>query len=685
MPRESAVTWLKRVREGQAVLKRWVEKSDPFVRAYNGVFPNSLQGEGAENIDSNFVLAVTRSYVSQLFFRNPKITVPPRRPEDLKHAHLASAVINRVIEESKAEVAFQAAMTDAVLRGGGWVKLGYHTESAPKPDEDVVLNSADEDIHRENEKLLMNLDVEVQKDEDHDKHAASHQALLDDPQVMANIIGQFGEEAALKIIAHIEEHKRLKKQVAKEGRLDWRVAPEQVWCRHVDPRDVIIDSNATRLEDARWIAFRSVRTIRSIKRDPAYQNTSSLEGSMVTPHQEFGLGSTPKDPKSEMQEIQQAVLRKRGNRRKGPRPELLDPDDERIELFEVWDRQTERVMVVTDQSDRFLRNDISPYLNVPGFFPAVQLTFNNKLGTGGDAEAERAYGYSLVEPWWSEQLELNKLESLRLCIAKHNVPKYLADASLSDESLRKISRGDVGTIVKLANTLPDGTKDPRLIISAIGLQTASIDIHQAIRTLKDEISFKSGLGEIQLGGQSTARTATATQVQVASQSAGLDKMLDHIENAFQQIARVARSMVRQYFTTERTVALTGPEGQEWASYLGADLYGDEILVETRTSAASNKNLRQFQALQLYNLLAQNPAVKLRELTDYVLREHGVPTPATFLKTDEEIQAELAAQQAAQEGGAGGPVDVSVAQQAAPTEGRLARQASGDKLQSGLTF
>lgn len=699
MPRESAAVWAKRIREGKDVLERWVQKSDAYVRAYNGKFPNSLQGDGAENITSNYVLAVTRTYVSSLFFRNPKVTIPHKRPEDLQHAHIASAVINRVIEESHAEIAFQNAIRDAVLRGGGWVKFGYHTESAPKYDEEVTVNSADEDIHRENELLLQNLDVEATKEENHAKHIAAHQALLDNPQIVATIIQQFGEVAALKIIAHIEEHKRLKKEVEKEGRLNWRVQPEQVWVRHTDPRDVIIDPNATCLDDARWIAFRTVRTLASVKRDPAYKNTSNLDGSTVSPHQDFSGGGS--GPSSQEDFIAQELLKSENGRTKldrgrtEPKTPMSDPDDLRIELFEIWDRQTERVLVVTDQSDRFLRNEPSPYMDIPGFFPVVHLTFNEKMGTGGDEEAERPYGYSLIEPWWTEQLELNKLESLRLVIAKHNVPKYLADGSLSDEVLRKVSRGDVGAIVKINNNLPEGVKDPRLVISAIQLQNTSMDIHAGIQSLKDEISFKSGLGEIQLGGQSTARTATATQVQVASQSASLDKMLDSIENSFQHMARATLAIVRQYYTVERAIALTGPEGEIWTTYLGTDLYGDEIRVDTRTSAAANDNLKKFQALQLYNLLAQNPAVKLRELTDYVLREHGVPTPAIFLKSDEEIAAEQQAlmQQQAQAQAAGRPqgenqqtfVDSSVAQQAAPSEGRLARQATGDKLQSGLQF
>lgn len=481
--RDSARVWKKRVHEGREVLKRWVKRSDPYVRAYCGKFPASLTGDASENVESNYVLATTRALVSSLFFRNPKVSIPPQEPKDMQEAYIAEGVLNKVLAESKVEDAFQSAMRDAILRGGGWVKFGYHTESAPKFDEDVVVNSADEDVHRENEKLLMNMEVEPNEDENHDKHIASHQALLDDPAVLTGLMQQFGEEAALRLIGHIEEHRRLKEQVTKAGKLDWRVEPENVWCRYVDARDVVIDPNATTLDDARWIAFRTVRTLGDVKRDPAYKNTSSLHGTTATPHQDFDGEIAERKSVIDVFDDLGHTNAKDGDD--------TDPDDVRLELFEIWDRQTERILVVTDQSDRFLRDEPSPYLRIPGFWPATHLVFNEKPGHGGEDESERPYGYSHIEPFWGEQLELNAFESIRLAIGKHNVPKYEADSSISDTSLKEITYGRVGAVIKIDRGDPNASNQPG--IRPINLQKTSIDIHAAIQNLRDSISLTFAL------------------------------------------------------------------------------------------------------------------------------------------------------------------------------------------------
>jgi hypothetical protein len=688
MRKESAPLWLKKLEEAKGVTARWVKKSDPYVAAYDSRFPASLSGENVDQIDNNFVYSVTRAYVSNLFFRNPTIRVPERCPEDMKDAHVASAVINAVIEETDMETSFGEAMTDAVLRGSGYLKFGFDSDSPPSLDEQIVVNSTDEDIHRENEKLLMGLDVEVHEDEDHDKHIASHQLLVRTPAILAALMERYGEAAAMQIVKHVEDHRKAKEQKAKDVRLNWRVQPQQVWVRHIDPRDILMDPLASCWEDVRWIAFRSVRPLWQIQQDPHYRNKMKLAGGGTTPHQDFD-GTQSNGKPSMAQEIQAALIgRGRDSKGKDTTDEPIDPDDVQVELYEIWDRLTERVFVVCDQTNEFLRNEPSPFKDIPNFFPVVKITFATKRGTGGESEQERPLGYSLVEPWHTEQLALNALESLRLTIAKSNIPKYVADPSVPDTAIDRITNGDVGTVIKLdAATSVEIQKDPRLAFTQVQMGATSMDIHQAIQNVKDMISFKSGLGAIQLGQNSREKTATGIQVQVASQSAILDKMLDVIENAFKHGAKIIRALVRQFFETERVVALTGPNGQTWETYLGRNLYGGAIEVDTRTSAAANNQVKSFQALQAYNLLAANPTVKLRELTDWTLRSLGVPTPSIFLKTDEELAAEAQAVMAAQAQAAGqpagaslGPQDVQFAQQKAPNPAQVQRNALGDPKQ-----
>jgi hypothetical protein len=155
-------------------------------------------------------------------------------------------------------------------------------------------------------------------------------------------------------------------------------------------------------------------------------------------------------------------------------------------------------------------------------------------------------------------------------------------------------------------------------------------------------------------------------------------MLDEVEGSFQHLAKIVRALVRQFFTTERAVALTGPEGSVWTSYVGADLYGDEVQVETKSSFAQNEMLERHGATQLLNIAAQFPAqVKFGELLRWVFSKYGVPTPGTFLYSPEEI-AQREKMLAAEQGT--GPADVQQAQSSAPGPGDL----ETDALNAGMS-
>lgn len=672
--------WLSRISSAKAALERHIERTDPYVRAYSGYFPTSLPGAFKKcETDDNRVYPFTRTVISNLLFRNPRVLVPSRRPSDLKNAHIAAAVINRVFEEAKVEECARESMQDAVLRGSGFFKVGYHTESAPLPGEDVVVNSADEDVHRENEQLLMGMAVEAQEDEDHDKHLLAHQGLLDNPAILSTLMQQFGEKGALQVMAHIEQHRRFKKDIQKQGRLDWRVEPEQVWCRYVDPRDLILGP-ATRYEDVRWIAHRIAKPLRDVQADPAYENTADLKAGAFAPHQFADRARTRGD---DLHDIQQALL---GSGKGNGTSRGADPDEELVELFEVWDRRTEQVMVVSPGSDKFLRKGPSPYAALPGFFPFVRVAFQTKPGHGMDpeAEAQRPYGYSLVEAWWQDQLDLNHCLSILKAIALHSLPQYIADSSVPSSAITKLTRGEPFTVVKLTAQTPEGVqKDPRLAISPIQFASASVDLHARVASLQQSIQFKSGFSEVQMGAAPAPRaSATGYSIMSASATASLEKMLDAVEGSFEHLAKIIRALVRQFFTTERVVHLTGPEGSEWVGYLGTDLYGDEVEVESKSSFAQNQMMREHAALQTYNLFSQSPFVNQHELLLRTARELGWPTPSNVIASPEQVaqqQALLARQAEA------GPADVQQAQSSAPGPGDLETDALNSGQSSNTTL
>src|SRR5262245_26172629 len=136
---ESPRIWLKRIHEGTAVKDRWLQKTNPFVDGYNGKFPASIPGvKGTDQISHNYVLTTTRAAIDATYLRNPRVVIPARRPQDQAVAHVASGILNRVMEETGVEESAGEVIRDARLRGSGYFKVGYHGVSAPKPDEEVI-------------------------------------------------------------------------------------------------------------------------------------------------------------------------------------------------------------------------------------------------------------------------------------------------------------------------------------------------------------------------------------------------------------------------------------------------------------------------------------------------------------------------------------------------------------------
>lgn len=266
MGQESVAIWKKRLAEAKEVHGDVVKETHKYARAYNGSFPASLPGLGAydDNVSQNFVYKILNVAQANILFRRPAIMVPPSSPDEQESAPVQEAILNRIIEQTGIETESKLQFKDAFLRGCGWIKFGYHSESSPS--EDNIEVDGIEAVDAENHQLLAGNVPEPDIEEDHGLHIAGHEVLLNDATTAQAILELHGLQGLLNVVAHIEAHRNLLEKKSKKGKLNWRVAPNQVWARYVDFRDVIVDPNATRWEDVRWIAFRSVQVLKGLKR-----------------------------------------------------------------------------------------------------------------------------------------------------------------------------------------------------------------------------------------------------------------------------------------------------------------------------------------------------------------------------------------------------------------------------------
>lgn len=647
MPNDSVQVWKQRVDAARAVHQRWLDRNRRYRNAYVGHFDDWYEDE----ISPNWVRRVIDSAVTNLWYHAPTVEIPPVKGLDAKWVNAASTMINQVIEESKAEEKYRRAVFHGLLYGCGWVKFGYH---GTFPSEQT-LERLNTDPFAENDAIVLEGRMqEAREGEDHKRHIDVHQALFDSAEALQNLIAQHGLGAPLRLAAHIQQHRRLQEKENRRGRIDWRYEPKQIWCESVDPREVLIDPNATCLEDARWIAFRLVKPVGDVKRDPALKHTAGLVGSDV---QEF-----QGDDKSRRMEslVDRAISGGRGQT-----TEEQDPEDSKIELWQIFDRKTGRELIVTDQSEEFLLDRESIFNDVPGLFPCVQILFQSSPAATEEEEPERAYGESIVAKFWAEQVQLNSLAQVSLDITKASAPRYVAAPGVDETFLKNLEAGVPMGVCKLTQNYKG---DPRYALTQVPLLGNTNDLMMQIRNYQEMIQFKSGFSEIQLQGVSTAKTATASQVQATSAGAVLDAMLSTIQASFVEGCKIIRALIIQFYDEPRVIELTGEDGRSYVtlphSQLVGATWGQKIVVRTGSQSPSYDAMKINLVMTVYNLLAKNPYLKLRDFTKWALGFIGLTRSPEFIYSDSEVQAMLQQQallQAAEGGQEGsGAVDPNTA-------------------------
>jgi hypothetical protein len=175
---------------------------------------------GKDTVPVNIVYALGRSIVPQIYFRNPRISVSPKKPGYTMHARVMEQVDNYLIRETGLKNELKSGILDCYLCGRGQGIIGYDSEYGYNPsflsDEytDLSLTS----FSRKGEKI------------------------------------EYSDN----------------------------VKPGLPWYMRCNPTDFVVPWGTGRWEDARWCAFRKMRPLRDIKEDPKYNNKSDLKAPYKT-------------------------------------------------------------------------------------------------------------------------------------------------------------------------------------------------------------------------------------------------------------------------------------------------------------------------------------------------------------------------------------------------------------------
>ncbi len=130
------------------------------------------------------------------------------------------------------------------------------------------------------------------------------------------------------------------------------VKPGMPWYLRCSPEDFIVPWGTRRFEEARWFAIRKMRPLRDVKEDPKYTKTSTLKGAYHTKLE----GSLEGTSNAKTQHSEK------------------DGENAWVELWEIHDKRTGKVMALSLDHDSFLRIE-EDHLQIEGLNAKV-LGFN---------------------------------------------------------------------------------------------------------------------------------------------------------------------------------------------------------------------------------------------------------------------------------------------------------------------
>ena len=620
-------------------IKRWrfeIDQCEGFRRQHFGVYTDNERTGAGENIDYfetgmsaqtlrdqnipeplatlNIVFPIVKNIIPSLYYQNPKVLVFPNRRSDEDSAPVAAEILNYYNRELEIKQVNQEIIFDAYVLGMGVCKIGYSTKfGADIPDEDIEKDRAKKKERSFLEKLGLRKPKEEEPNENVD-------------------LNEF-------------------------------IRAESPYIIHISPFDFGIDPRATSIHNATYIYHKLKKTLKQVKENPNYSNTSRLKPSEL---KGLSLG------------------------------DLSQPEIENfqtIDLFEIHYKTNEGINILTlakDQEDlKAIYHEENPY-EVDGFQFEV-LTLNKH----GHAL------YPVSEITIVRQLEdriNNTFDSILDQVDKY-VPKIIADRTgLELDGQTALVSGDIGAVC-WAN------KDPNTIVKELNMTQVKADLAVLIDKILDVMTLITGLTRAQLTGLTSAETATEAQIgqqgQNLRRSDQSNAVVDFVNRQnrkfWQVIAQFVDLEELELITGEGMVSQTGVINYPWLQItpeMREKLVRAEYSfdIETGSSQRPNIEIIRQQVANLNNRLMQPIVVQLLQSQGTILniteivRTEMKAFPEVYKNTEKilqranQMQQILAQQQLMQQQGGGGENTGAVPnmQRRPPTATTLQEQVMGEQ-------
>lgn len=365
----------------------------------------------------------------------------------------------------------------------------------------------------------------------------------------------------------------------KGDRIEWNkgVQPGMPWFLRARPEDVVFPWGCTGIESADWIAMRIFRRVTDLQKDKKYSNTKDLTGEII-PVRTYPEGGRLTDWKEATNFSP-------------------DPDARWVELWQVHDARTGKVLALTMQNEnKLLRNDTDE-MQVDGL-PAETLTFN--------PDPDYIYGVPdarIIEP------QLLELMDIRTQAMKHRqidlIKSLIKKGSLDAEQKQKLKSGDIGAFVEVDTEM--GLRDCVLPLNP-GVGGILEELTAMGSVVQGDVREMVGFSRILQGEYQgkTHVTSAETQAVMASANIRLDERRDAVVDMLTRVVRKFNAYIFKYWTADRVESIVGPDGAKyWIKFNGQEIADDyDLMIEPEEGTNLDTATKRDQYLEVAKAWAE---------------------------------------------------------------------------------
>lgn len=358
------------------------------------------------------------------------------------------------------------------------------------------------------------------------------------------------------------------------------------WFRSIHPKDMIVPSGAGQWRDCRWVAEWSRRPLHDVQNDPRLRNTQNLVGTSLQGDNQFDLSNPFPDSPVAM-----------------------------VDLVEIRDAKTNQVFLMapySDQNGAVLLQQNDYFLELGTGFNYFPVQFNPD-----DEYFWCISDMKILEPM---QLELNEINTQLMKHRRTLYAKILAkEGVLSDDKIELLQSEDVQAVIKVAGELSDVTylsHDINILTTLIGSK------NDVMTSIRETLGFsRNQLGDF----QSRRGDTSATEAAIVQEGAEvrIDERRQDVADMLVGAMNMINETLFDFWQGEQVVELIGPGGADiWVKFNPSALNLGRYVakVDPDSSAPQTREVRESKALQVYEILQNNPLIDPVKLTQYLLSE-----------------------------------------------------------------